>query len=174
VPSNYASGLAAQILLVLALTVVVGARNVRVVVALDDMALDQLADSATETNKHSLRSLWSESNDFWDIQMQHDCTGTPGVGRCLFSTNLTELGTADGVLFSAQLFPGLGRFEEVLANISPHTHTILWNTEAVDTFRLGPQLPVLEAKLDWSASYEMHSDVPLLQVSSMSVVHDSL
>ena len=121
-----------------------------------------------DTNKHSLRSLWSENDDFWDVQMQHDCAGTPGVGRCTFSTNLTELATADGVLFSAQLFPGLGRFEEVLARISPHTHTILWNTEAVDTFQLGPQLPVLETKLDWSASYEMHSDVPLLQVPSLA------
>ena len=56
-----------------------------------------------------------------------------------------------------------GRFEEALARVAPHQSTILWNTEAVDTFRLGPQLPVLEAKVDWTASYEMHSDVPLLQ-----------
>jgi hypothetical protein len=55
------------------------------------------------------------------------------------------------------------RFEEVMRRLSPQQSTILWNTEAIDTFRLGPQLPVLEVKVDFTASYEMGSDVPLMQ-----------
>jgi hypothetical protein len=76
--------------------------------------------------------------------MQHDCAGTH-KGGCTFSSDLTQLARADAVLFSAQLFPGLGRFEEVMRAVarSPSTSSILWNTEAVDSFRLGPQLPVL-------------------------------
>lgn len=115
------------------------------------------------TNKHSLRALWAH-DDFWDIQMQHECTGIHS-GTCTFSSDLTQLARADGVLFSAQLFPGLGRFEEVMRTVArlPNTSTILWNTEAIDTFRLGAQMPLLEAKLDFTASYEMISDAPLLQ-----------
>ena len=136
-------------------------RDVSVVVALDEVGAQLLADDAYATNKHSLRSLWAEHDDFWDIQMQHECPDSGG--QCVFSSNLSSLPSSDAVLFSAQMFPGMGRFEEIMLGLSPHQATILWNTEAVDTFRLGPQLPVLEAKLDFTASYEMHSDVPLLQ-----------
>jgi hypothetical protein len=40
--------------------------------------------------------------------MMHDCEGIHR-GRCSFSNNLTQLEGADAVLFSAQIFPGLGR-----------------------------------------------------------------
>ena len=136
---------------------------IRVVVALDELGTAQLADGARETNRHSLRALWAEHDNFWDIRMQHDCAHTIGLLRgCAFSTDLGQLESAHAVLFSAQIFPGFGRFEETLSRVAPHQSSILWNTEAVDTFRLGPQLPVLESKVDWTASYELHSDVPLL------------
>ena len=110
-------------------------RKISVVVALDELGAQQLADDATATNKHSLRALWAQ-DDFWDIVMQHDCPGTQ-PGHCTFSNNLSQLEEADAVLFSAQIFPGLGRFEEVMRRVSPQQSTILWNTEAIDTFRLG-------------------------------------
>ena len=150
-------------LLLLLLRILAEARDVRVVVALDDAGAEQLSDTASATNKHSLRALWA-ADDFWDVQMQHDCVrASLRGGRCLFSSNLTDMERADAVLFSAQMFPAHGRFEEVLSQLSSKQSTILWNTEAVDTFRLGPQLPVLESKIDFVASYEMHADVPLLQ-----------
>ena len=137
---------------------------IRVVVALDELGTAQLADGARDTNRHSLRALWAERDDFWDIRMQHDCARAIGFLRgCAFSSDLGQLESAHAVLFSAQIFPGFGRFEETLSRVAPHQSSILWNTEAVDTFRLGPQLPVLESKVDWTASYELHSDVPLLQ-----------
>ena len=117
------------------------ARDIHVVVALDELGAAQLSDNAFETNKHSLRALWAQHDDFWDVEMLHDCSGIHD-GRCTFSSNLSALTEADAVLFSAQLFPALGRFEEIRRRLSPHTSTVLWNTEAVDTFRLGRLLPL--------------------------------
>ena len=94
-----------------------GSRDIKVVVALDELGAQQLADDAPGSNKHSLRALWAR-DDFWDIQMQHDCADMH-EHKCSFSNDLTRLEEADAVLFSAQIFPGLGRFEEVMQRVSP-------------------------------------------------------
>lgn len=65
--------------------------------------------SLSRVNRHSLRALWAEEDDFWDIQMQHDCGRAIGLlPGCVFSSDLGQLDAAHAVLFSAQIFPGSG------------------------------------------------------------------
>jgi hypothetical protein len=69
-----------------------------VVVVLDEQQQALLAEDANGTNMHSLRALWAQKGDFWDIEVQHDCT-TP----CTFSPDQSRIPDADAVLISAQV-----------------------------------------------------------------------
>ena len=135
---------------------------ITVYVVLDAKSREDLASDSSETNKHSLRSLWDKDVDYWDINTNHSCSLD-----CRFHTNYNAMKKADGILFSAQLFPSFNMFFDVIQKVSSpivcsaqlHTKlkrfqrqawqsTILWSTEAVSNFRLGPQLPILENIVD--------------------------
>jgi hypothetical protein len=38
---------------------------------------------------------------------------------------------------------------------NPSQATILWSTEAVSNFRLGPQMPLLQTLVDWTGESEL-------------------
>jgi hypothetical protein len=89
---------------------------ISVFVVLDSMSREHLAPNSTETNRHSLRSLWDKDVDYWDISPNHSC-GFP----CEFHTDESAKDSADGILVSAQLFPTFSLFfdamKEVVCNI---------------------------------------------------------
>jgi hypothetical protein len=90
--------------------------SVLVHVVLDMATRQQLSPSSPDTNKHSLRSLWDENVDYWDIQANHSCNV-----KCTFDTSDESRVRANGILFSAQLFPAFSMFSDVMGQVcDPH------------------------------------------------------
>lgn len=86
--------------------------SVLVHVVLDSTTKEQLSPSSPDTNKHSLRSLWDEDVDYWDIRANHSCTV-----KCTFDTSDESRVRANGILFSAQLFPAFSLFSDVMNQV---------------------------------------------------------
>ena len=81
-----------------------------VYVVLDAMSREQLAPDSTASNRHSFRSLWDREVDYWDIQTNHTTCSV----RCKFDIREESRDLANGILFSAQLFPAFSLFFDVM------------------------------------------------------------
>jgi hypothetical protein len=86
--------------------------SILVHVVLDTATKEQLSPSSPDTNKHSLRSLWDEDVDYWDIRANHSCSV-----KCTFDTSDESRVRANGILFSAQLFPAFSLFSDVMDQV---------------------------------------------------------
>jgi hypothetical protein len=86
--------------------------SVLVHVVLDTATKDQLSPLSPDTNKHSLRSLWDEDVDYWDIRANHSCSV-----KCNFAISDESRVRANGILFSAQLFPAFSLFSDVMDQV---------------------------------------------------------
>ena len=144
-----------------------GCRATLVVVVLDEQQQELLADGANGTNMHSLRALWARGHDFWDIAVDHDCQ-LPEGASCEFSPDQSRISEADAVLISAQVFPSFGHWERVLASLRPNQTSILWSTEAVSNFRMGPQLSLLRAKVIDNLLVRIHFIIVMIRWTGLA------